>query len=93
MKFFPTIEFVDEMPEEKKVAVMGENHACENGWLTGCYTRGDREILILKGRGFKKTFFTTLHELSHWVIDLIFPTWAKNNVSKWFDKHFSSKDF
>ncbi len=30
MKFFLTIEFIDKMPEEKNVAVMGENYDRKN---------------------------------------------------------------
>lgn len=93
MKIFPTIEFVDKIPEEKNIAVLGENYDRKKYRLLGCYTRGVREILILKGRGFKKTVFTIWHELSHWIIDLVFSVRAKDNVNKWFDKHFTSKEF
>jgi len=93
MKFFPTIEFVDEMPEEKTVAVMGENYDRNHRRLTGCYTRSNREILILKGRSFKKTSFTVVHELFHWIIDLGFTGQLKEKADIWFDKHFTSKEF
>ncbi len=93
MKIFPTIDFVDKMPEEKNIAIMGENYDQEKCRLLGCYTPGVKEILILKRKGFKKTAFTIWHELSHWVIDLVFSVQAKDNVNKWFDKHFTSKEF
>ena len=88
MRILPTIEFVDEMPEDKINAIP---EATKEG-LVGCYTQVEREILILKGRGFKKTFFTILHELSHWVIDIAFRRQAKEKMNKWFDEHFTSKE-
>ncbi len=90
---FPTIKFVDKMPEEKNVAVLGENYDHEKCYLLGCYTRSIKEILILRGRGFKETIFTIWHELSHWVIDLVFYVPVKDIVNRWFDKHFTSKKF
>lgn len=91
-RFFPKIEFVNKMPEEKIEAVMGKWPDRGKGQLVGCYTRDEKEILILRGRGFRNTLFTIWHELSHWAIDFVFIGQMKGKADKWFDKHFTSKE-
>lgn len=85
-RFFPTIDFVGEIPQN--IIDIIPDATKEN--LAGCYIKSSQSILILRGRGFKKTLRTVLHELGHWGIELL---GGRQKCHGWFDKRFTSKEF
>ena len=63
MKFFPTIEYVDEIPQSVYKELRNA-HRITN--LGGTYRFSTKHIMIKKNTG--QTFKTLLHELGHWFI-------------------------
>ena len=82
MSFFPSIRFVDEMPED----VIQSMHLKANERLIGAYVWNFKQIYVLKGK--KKTLIL-LHELAHWVIQTITSARGNNSYQQWFDKYFT----
>ena len=79
MKLFPTIKFVDVMPTQRI-----EMYLTERQVLRGLFggRRGDYIIHVLNRKG---TTITLLHELGHWLIEIILRS-KSDKCHKFYDK-------